>query len=410
MTDSPHLGLTLLASSQAQKEVTINEALVALDAIIGSGAIDRDLNTPPGSPSNGDLYIIGAVPTGTWATNGSAYDLVYYYNGWKYITPSEGLTVWVKDEDKFYTWNGSAWSAEGSGSDTFDLERNSNDAVGPILTLKKSRGTRAEPISVADEDVVGEIDVEANDAGYYSVVARYRWFADGSFLSGAVPTRLEYYQHTSEHIVKIYEIANTGYTSYQFGVGIGGATADATNKLSVNSPAVLFNRGTDSINVKLNKEAAANTASFMFQTNYITKFEFGLLSDDNLTFKAGSTEALKINQTNATVTVQKAFSLGGAQSVTIASGVITVAGSNYKVDTQAAAASDDLDTINGGTEEGQLLILQAANDARTVVVKHGTGNIKLNGSADFSLDAYGDTVTLYWDGFNWLQIAASNNG
>ncbi|QXN72648.1 hypothetical protein RCZAHN_39 [Rhodobacter phage RcZahn] len=64
-------------------------------------------------------------------------------------------------------------------------------------------------------------------------------------------------------------------------LGIGGATADATNQLSVNTPSVLLNRGTDDINVTLNKQAAADDARFTFQTNFSTRALFGTLGADD---------------------------------------------------------------------------------------------------------------------------------
>lgn len=104
------------------------------------------------------------------------------------------------------------------------------------------------------------------------------------------------------------------------------------------------------------------------------------------------------------------FSWGSPVSVTIASGVLTISsGGNFKVDTEAAGASDDLDTINGGSD-GQLIILRAANSARTVVVKDGAGNIKSEG--DMSLDNAEDTITLLYDSAlaYWVEQARANNG
>lgn len=90
------------------------------------------------------------------------------------------------------------------------------------------------------------------------------------------------------------------------GVGIGGATPDATNRLSANTPAVLFNRETDDIQVKLNKEAAGDTASFLFQTGFSGRAEIGTTGDDDLHFKVspdGSTfhEGLIIDKDNGAV-------------------------------------------------------------------------------------------------------------
>lgn len=93
---------------------------------------------------------------------------------------------------------------------------------------------------------------------------------------------------------------------------------------------------------------------------------------------------------------------------TIAAGVITCTGAvDIAVDTEGAAASDDLDTING-TVAGQLVILRAVSSARTVVVKDSTGNIRLAG--DFSLDNSDDRIVLRSDGTNLRELARSDIG
>ena len=84
---------------------------------------------------------------------------------------------------------------------------------------------------------------------------------------------------------------------------------------------------------------------------------------------------------------------------TIASGVIRYSSGSILVETEGAAASDDLDTINIGTlvKGEDLLFLRAKDDTHTVVVKHNTGNIFLAGAADFSLDSKYDLLILRYD-------------
>jgi len=107
------------------------------------------------------------------------------------------------------------------------------------------------------------------------------------------------------------------------------------------------------------------------------------------------------------------LNLGDDKELTISTGAITVgvaAGAAfYRVDTEGDAATDDLDTINGG-KEGDIIVLKAEDSARTVVVKHGTGNLQLNAQADFSMDNANDVIILIYDGTNWLEISRSNNG
>lgn len=100
-------------------------------------------------------------------------------------------------------------------------------------------------------------------------------------------------------------------------------------------------------------------------------------------------------------------------SKTIAAGVITLTAASYNgnqsvvVDTEASAATDDLDTINGSSA-GQLVVLSAANSARTVVARDGTGNLRLAG--DFSLDNAEDRLILISDGTSLYELSRSDNG
>jgi len=95
---------------------------------------------------------------------------------------------------------------------------------------------------------------------------------------------------------------------------------------------------------------------------------------------------------------------GVAKSVTISGGVITVeSGCWYKVDTEGAAASDDLNTISG-LSEGEQVMLSAANDARTVILKNGTGNLSIR--VDASLNDTVDRAILMYDGANLVESSS----
>jgi hypothetical protein len=97
--------------------------------------------------------------------------------------------------------------------------------------------------------------------------------------------------------------------------------------------------------------------------------------------------------------------------LTIATGAITITGAAHTVDTESDAASDDLDTINGGTD-GELLVLRAENAARTIVIKDGTGNIETADGNDIDLDETEKTVLLQYDAAlsKWLVISSPSSG
>src|SRR5688572_5908743 len=103
-------------------------------------------------------------------------------------------------------------------------------------------------------------------------------------------------------------ISDTDFLGGEAGVGIGGAAADATNRLSANTPAVLFDRETDDIQVKLNKEAAGDTASFLFQTGFSGRAEIGTVGNDNFQFKVSPdgavfTTGIQITASDASVQI-----------------------------------------------------------------------------------------------------------
>jgi hypothetical protein len=68
-------------------------------------------------------------------------------------------------------------------------------------------------------------------------------------------------------------------------LGLGGATADATNRLSINTPAVLLNHAGTSIDMTFNKNAAGNDASLSFKTGFSSRALVGLLGSDDFTIK-----------------------------------------------------------------------------------------------------------------------------
>lgn len=95
MTDMPitsRFALPLLAVAQAQKEVTHNEALTLLDALIHAAVEAGPLTEPPAEPDVGQCWIVGAAPTGTWAGQDHAI-AIQTSGGWRFAAPREGVQV-----------------------------------------------------------------------------------------------------------------------------------------------------------------------------------------------------------------------------------------------------------------------------------------------------------------------------
>lgn len=99
--------------------------------------------------------------------------------------------------------------------------------------------------------------------------------------------------------------------------------------------------------------------------------------------------------------------LDAAVELTIVAGVITKTKAYHFIDTQADAATDDLNTINGGSD-GDILFLEVEHTDRTVILKDGAGNLQLGG--DIYLTVTGQVVALIYNGTlsKWLPIAMFN--
>jgi len=78
---------------------------------------DQNLTAPPASPAEGDRYIVPASATGAWS--GKTNQIAEYQSGaWVYYVPVVGWTAYVDDEQKVYSWNGTAWVRTGGALQT----------------------------------------------------------------------------------------------------------------------------------------------------------------------------------------------------------------------------------------------------------------------------------------------------
>jgi hypothetical protein len=280
---TPNLGLPQLAADQAQKHVTVNEALLGLDALVQLAVLDRDLAAPPGSPAQGARYLVAASPTGAWA--GHADHIAAWLDGaWRFFIPGAGWLAWVADEAALLAWNGSAWvDALAAVSAIQNLP-----LLGILTTADAANrlAVKSDGVLLSHDDVTpgsGDMRVTlnksatANDAGFtfqdaFSTRALFGLLGDNDFVIKVSPDGSVFY--TAISIDK-----DTGH------VGLGGATADANNALIVKGTAFLFDRETDDVRFTFNKAAAGDDVALTFQTNYSARALVGLLGDDHFTFK-----------------------------------------------------------------------------------------------------------------------------
>lgn len=145
MTDlptTPRFALPLLAVAQAQKEVTHNEALTLLDALIHAAVEAGPLATPPAAPAEGQCWIVAAAPTGAWTGHENAI-AIRTGGGWRFAPPREGMRVTRLADGARLRFDGGAWAAPGavgaaSGGSTIDSEARS--AISTLILHLAAQG------------------------------------------------------------------------------------------------------------------------------------------------------------------------------------------------------------------------------------------------------------------------------
>jgi len=106
---TPRLGLPYVAAAQAQKHVTVNEALARLDGLVQTAVVSRVVAAQPADPEDGALYILPAGATGeAWGGEAEGALMRFEAGGWRRLQPPPGQIAWVADEAQVLLFDG-AW-------------------------------------------------------------------------------------------------------------------------------------------------------------------------------------------------------------------------------------------------------------------------------------------------------------
>ncbi len=95
--------------------VQMDENLLALDALTFLSVKSATLATPPGSPVDGDRYLVAGTATDAWL--GQEGDIAQYVTStadWRFFTPREGWETRAEDSQQRYVYSSSNWVLEGS--------------------------------------------------------------------------------------------------------------------------------------------------------------------------------------------------------------------------------------------------------------------------------------------------------
>ncbi|WP_371396498.1 DUF2793 domain-containing protein [Fretibacter rubidus] len=162
MDNTVKLSLPYIAPGQAQKHVTVNESLRRLDVLVQAHVIDWDVVTPPSSPQNGDHYVVGNAPTGSWADHANAI-AAYADEGWFFYPPQKGWCVWLCSQNHHIAFDGTSWITD-TGSDLSEppqqLGINTTADSDNRLSVKSSA-----VLFSYDDDGTGSVYVKANKSG-----------------------------------------------------------------------------------------------------------------------------------------------------------------------------------------------------------------------------------------------------
>lgn len=102
-------GLPLLQPAQAQKHVTVNDALMRLDGLVNLVLQSITTAEPPVTATDGMCYGVPALAAGAWA--GQAGRIAIGANGgWVFAQPQRGQQAFVRDLGTSAIWTGAGWA------------------------------------------------------------------------------------------------------------------------------------------------------------------------------------------------------------------------------------------------------------------------------------------------------------
>lgn len=156
---SPNLSLPFLLPNQAQKHITLNDALSLLDALAQLVVINDGLTVPPSAPAEGDCHVVGAQAIGFWADK-DAQIASWRNSGWAFLTPQIGWRAYCVSQQDIIVYTQSGWTA------TSDISSVTNEFdalnVGPGAAADTSNRFHLKSNSSLFDNVTGSHQLKVN--------------------------------------------------------------------------------------------------------------------------------------------------------------------------------------------------------------------------------------------------------
>lgn len=204
MCETTRLALPLLMPSQAQKHVTVNEALLRLDALSQLVLRSRSVTVPPPDPMEGDCYAVPTGANGLWSDQADRI-AVFLGGGWDFVSPARGWRAFIEDEGALF-FHDAEWSpieggatgiAEGPQFRQVALDHAvSAGSTSTTLPIIPAFGSVWGITGIVTQAIGGATSMEVGVPDSASRYASGIGTGEGSWLRGLTGTPLTYWEQT----------------------------------------------------------------------------------------------------------------------------------------------------------------------------------------------------------------------
>ncbi|PHQ70694.1 MAG: hypothetical protein COB97_04210 [Paracoccus sp.] len=106
--ETQRLEMPLLQPAQAQKHVTVNEALMRLDGLVNLTLQSVTTTTPPSQVIDGQCWGVPANPSGAWVSQ-SGRIAIGSNGGWVFVPAGPGMRAFIADHGICAIHDGTRW-------------------------------------------------------------------------------------------------------------------------------------------------------------------------------------------------------------------------------------------------------------------------------------------------------------
>ena len=306
------------------------------------------------------------------------------------LSAGSTLTFGIKSKNDF----GGSFLASATGftaASTTEVENQSEtDFYRAVLSLNTTPITNLLDDVTPQVEAICELEVDVSGSSELFTTSTVRVILENDIVRGTegVPTGGSPSYPDQSEIIRF----KSAITSLQ-----GGTSSDLDNlgTTSLTPPYSVAIRDSDSFTKWSIWTLVAGTSSTDIPAGILRPADYATSSNEKYWSRVG--------------TLANEVAFPASTELTISSGAVTVTQGFHTVDTEGDAASDDLDTITGYLD-GSLLLIRPENDARSVVLKNGTGNILTPAGTDITLSTDDSLALLHFDGTNWRVIASPSSG